>query len=63
MALVLMCWRPEAMLNTYYNLIKNEDQCFTNVGFYGADPMPWDAPLAPNVDLKCKTVLDWEIYY
>jgi len=36
---------------------------FVNVGFYGAEPMPWDAPLAPNVDLKCKTVLDWEIYY
>lgn len=35
---------------------------FTNVGFYGAEPMPWDVPPSPNVYLKCRTVLDWEIY-
>ena len=34
-----------------------------NAGFYGADPMPWNEPVAPNVNLKCRTVLDWEIFY
>lgn len=34
---------------------------FFNAGYYGAEPTPWDAPSSPNVQLKCRTVLDWQI--
>ena len=48
---------------TYYiYMMMDLGQGFFNVGYYGADPMPWDIPVAPNAEVKCGAVFDWEIY-
>lgn len=48
---------------TYYiYMMLDLGQGFFNVGYYGADPMPWDIPAAPNAEVKCGAVFDWEIY-
>ncbi|MBN1387217.1 MAG: hypothetical protein JW965_02150 [Bacteroidales bacterium] len=36
---------------------------FLNVGFYDGGLKPGSPPDAPNVEIKCRTVLNWEIYH
>ena len=33
----------------------------SHILFFGKDLMPSESPAAPNVQIKCPTVLDWEI--
>ena len=33
-----------------------------HVGYYGASPNPWDVPEAPNAEIRCGAVLDFDIY-
>jgi hypothetical protein len=33
-----------------------------NIGYYGAEPMPWDVPAAANADVQCGCVLDFDVY-
>lgn len=48
---------------TYYiYMMMDLGQGFFNVGYFGADPMPWDVPGFPNAQVKCGAVFDWEIY-
>ncbi|MBN1184881.1 MAG: hypothetical protein JXB49_21530 [Bacteroidales bacterium] len=48
---------------TYYiYMMMDLGQGFFNVGYYGADPMPWDIPATPNAQVECGAVFDWEIY-
>ena len=49
---------------TYYVYMTMDfgDGVFYVVGYYGANPMPWDIPGAANAEVKCGAVLDWEIY-
>ena len=34
---------------------------YVNVGFYGDNLKPGSPPDVANVEIKCRTVLDWEI--
>ncbi|MDT8401082.1 MAG: hypothetical protein RQ743_05255 [Bacteroidales bacterium] len=47
----------------YVYMMMDISKGLVNVGFYGADPISGETPPSPNVYLKCRTVLDWEIYY
>ncbi len=33
-----------------------------NIGYCGADPMPWDVPPAANAEVQCGCVLDFDVY-
>jgi hypothetical protein len=33
-----------------------------SVGYYGGDPMPWDPPAAPNADVDCGAVFNFQVY-
>jgi len=45
----------------YVYILMDISKGFVNVGFYGEGLKPGSPPDAPNVEIKCRTVLDWEI--